>query len=218
MTEPEKKENFLSPCAMVEYQENSEFEKGLFNPSPLVNKIILYNIYTKDKKINSKEQVKQIFELINANDFKALTLRFSFRFMEKASKRKICDFIRRRINANLKNSLGYIPKFLFVLEEETPINLGENTQSRQFHIHGIIEADDEKILPIKLVLKRTSFGKDFRQSNFNKNIVMLKDITDKRGWAEYITKDLNNDRRKLYISRELTQLAHKYLKQFSNLI
>ena len=47
---------------------------------------------------------------------------------------------------------------------------------------------------------------------------MLKDITDKRGWAEYITKDLNNDRRKLYISRELTQLAHKYLKQFSNLI
>lgn len=212
----EKKERFFCNCTPV----NNQSEKGFSNPKcstelskSLVNNNIIYNLNNINiprwKDLSKVQKVEMFFDYIVDDSWYAITLRFSNDFIDRCiDNSKVTDFIRRRINENFKNRLGYIPEYLFCIE------FAKGT----FHIHGVIKPN-ENIELIKKILKTTAFNKKHTIHNlpeqYKLRFVM---IYNPKGWGNYILKNRNHPKFDIYICREITQKTKKiYNKIWENL-
>ena len=177
----------------------------------LVNNIIynLNNIYTsKWKELNKIDKVKLFFEHIVDSSWSAITLRFSEDLVAKCIyNTKITDFIRRRLNENFKNRLGYVPEYLFSLEFD----------NKMFHIHGVIKPDNNFDL-IKKILKTTAFSKKNRGFHYPEQFKLrCRMIYNPKGWGRYILKKSYHPKFDIYICNPITrQIAKKYCELLSS--
>ena len=171
---------------------------------PLVNNII-YNLdidIPRWKELTKVQKAAFFFEYIVDESWVAITLRFSNEFMRNcASKEKITDFIRRRLNMNLKNRLGYVPEYLFCIEFEAD----------GFHIHGVIKPNGN-LETIRKVLKITAFGRDYTKNLLPDSCKLrCKQVYNAPGWGHYILKRCNKSKFDIYIcGRLIAQIRKKY--------
>lgn len=161
----------------------SKHDKASKSGETLVNNNIIYNLNNinipKWKYLTKVQKVALFFNYIVDDSWYAITLRFSDAFIAGCSDNlKITDFIRRRINENFKNKLGYVPEYLFSIE------FSKGT----FHIHGAIRPNDD-IEVIKKVLKTTAFSKKLHENNLPEQFKLRCNmIYDAIGWGRYILK------------------------------
>lgn len=150
-------------------------------PETLVFFNNIYNNFIKHprwKDLDKLVKIFLIFQYGQENGFYALTADFSHEFCQKLQKQNNPeDFIRRRLNANFKDILGFIPQYSFILED----------LSKNGHLHGIIQPNLNKE-KLKQVLKRTFLGKNYRKSAINNHCVKIKPMWDAGGWLAYIFK------------------------------
>ncbi len=209
-----KKERFFCNCISVNNQSEKGFSyfKSIAKSSKsLVNNNIIYNLNNINiprwKDLSKVQKVELFFDYIVDINWYAITLRFSDEFVRGCIHNlKITDFIRRRINENFKNRLGYVPEYLFCIEFD----------KTTFHIHGAINSNNNIDL-IKKILKTTAFNKMYLKlpEQYKLRCVM---IYDAKGWKQYILKNRNHPRFDIYICREITQktkdIYNKRLKNF----
>ena len=184
----------------------SKYKKTSKSEETLVNNNIIYNLNNinipKWKYLTKSQKVAFFFTYIVDKSWYAITLRFSDSFAAGCSNnRKISDFIRRRINENLKNKLGYVPEYLFSIE----------FCNGTFHIHGAIKPNDN-IEIIKKVLKNTAFSKNHQNNNFPEQYKLrCRTIYDALGWGRYILKSNKLPKFDIYICAAITRrIAQKY--------
>ena len=174
--------NVLKACAAID---SMEF--------PLVNNII-YNLNNinipKWKNLTKVQKVAFFSVYIVDENWAAITLRFSFRFIENCSQvHKVTDFIRRRVNENFKNRLNYVPEYLFCIEFEKD----------NFHIHGVIKPENNLEI-IKKILKTTAFGRNYTQNNMPESSKIKCDyIYNGSKWGNYILKSCTKENFDIYI-------------------
>ena len=172
---------------------------------PLVNNIV-YNLnitIPRWKELTKVQKAAFFLQYIVDEKWFALTLRFSNEFMNKCTQQqKTTDFIRRRLNENFKNSLGYVPKYLFCTEFD----------SEGFHIHGVVKAENDLAI-IQKTLKTTAFGRNYTKNPMPENCkIKCRKIYNPPGWACYILKKCNHQKFDIYISNQIiTQIRQKYL-------
>lgn len=111
-------------------------------------------------------------------------------------------YIRRRLNVNFKNVLGYQPDYLFFLERRP-----------QYRLHGIINFLSKDTNKIKNILKLTLFGKRYKSSPMNKYIVSFKPLYHSLGWLGYCLKyrKISNFKTRYYANDELKRKVKKLL-------
>lgn len=179
-----------------------EIEKHHQSNEALVYLNNIYNnyiTYPRWKDLSKLIKLFFIFQYGEENQFNAFTCRFSIEFGQKLrNERYPEDYIRRRLNANFKNTFGDIVLCSFVLED----------LRTDGHLHGIISNNYDKDV-LKNILKRTFFGKNYRNSSVNNFSIKFKTLNCAYGWLAYILKR-NSFRKKLfpiYISRNLTKLT-----------
>lgn len=177
----------------------------------LVKNNIIYNLNNTNiprwKDLSKVQKVGLFFNYIVDESWYAITLRFSDKFVAGCiSNSKITDFIRRRINENFKNRLGYVPEYLFSIE----------FSKGSFHIHGAIKPDGN-IDIIKKILKTTAFSKKSTHVYFPEQYKLrCVVIYDPKGWGRYILKNRNHPKFDIYICTPITQkIAKKYRELIS---
>ncbi len=208
-----KKESVFESLDCLKAQSNSflqEVDRSTINKSSLVYIInISRDIERKIKNWSRLSDIERLFFVFGLGKdlgFKAFTVDFSYKFAIKAkNSSNAADFIRRRINSNFNNTLGYIPKYCFILDESDKENL---------HLHGIIQIDD--IAKIKSILKRTVFGRDYKKHPMNRKMVYFRDLDE--NWTKWLAYCLHNkENLEIYLSRQLSQSTRsKYEGMFSN--
>lgn len=160
---------------------------------PLVN--LISDIYSLNiprwRELTKVQKVAVFSKYIVDGNWVAVTLRFSEDFMNNGTRRpKLTDFIRRRLNENFKNRLGYVPEYMFCLE----------FKNNAFHIHGVIKSGDYLDV-IKRVLKTTAFGRNYTKNPMPEYCkVRCKQIDDSYGWGTYILKNCNKPWFDIYMS------------------
>ncbi len=193
-----------------------------FEQSLVINNNIIYNIIKyklpKWEQLSIHQKLGLIFEFLIDDNWQTLTLLFSLEYIEKnKNKIKITDAIRRNINQNLKNNLGFIPDYLFTIEFDND----------NFHIHGIINPCDN-ITEIKRVFKTSAFGRYYKRNSIPRNKKIICDsLHSKEGWINYIMKTHNSPQFDIYICngiRRKTKSIYsdienqlRYLKKQANL-
>lgn len=198
-----KKESIFNSPNLLKATASAFLMKATKNkklPSSLVyiNKIKDNNIIpdTQWKRLNTISRLFYIFTYAEQQQFYAVSLRFSHSFINKIeSSENQADFIRRRINANFKLKLGYIPQYSFILEKDKKSNI---------HLHGIMEITDAE--QTKNILKLTCFGKDYKHSNMNKYIYKYEPLYSSWWWCSYCLKGKFAKNKVIlsYASQELT--------------
>lgn len=137
-----------------------------------------------------------------SKEFTAMSIDFSDDFEDKV---KLADdkygFIRRRLNGNFKNILGFIPEYMFILEK-----------SKKYHIHGIIKVPPKYEDKFKRVIKITVFGKDYKDSPKSRYIVDFRPLYHALGWLGYCLKkrNLKTFKTKYYATDELKRKTKSY--------
>ena len=111
--------------------------------------------------------------------------------------------LRQRIYDSIKNNLGYVPCYAFVIEKK-------NTQ---LHLHGIIQVpkDIETYKKLRHALKLATFGVDYKNSKMHKHMLVIKESYTHNGpggWLIYMNKD-NTAADSLFINTPLKQLIKK---------
>lgn len=204
----EKKENYNKLFETNQSQASQEFAsfKSISELSKsLVKNNIIYNLninIPRWKDLTKAQKVELFFDYIVNDSWYALTLRFSDKFIAECIKNeKITDFIRRRINENFKNRLGYVPEYLFSIEFD----------NGTFHIHGAIKPNND-IEQIKTILKTTAFSKRNKHNHLPEQYKLRCIlIYDAKGWGQYILKNRNHPKFDIYICTPITRrIAKKY--------
>lgn len=178
------------------------FQNYPVKPATLVFLNTTYNNLIKHprwKDLDKLAKVFLIFQYGQENGFLAITVDFSHEFSHKVQEQNNPeDFTRRRLNANLKRYLGFIPQYSFVLED-----LAQNG-----HLHGIIQPNLDKG-KLRIALKRTFLGKNYRKSAINNHCVTIKPMWDAGGWLAYIFKRHLSVPKgfKCYLNQKLQQLV-----------
>lgn len=168
----------------------------LFPPSDLVNSKATI---PKWRDISAVQKLAFYLVYMKATDMWAVSLDFSKEFMKKFSHltyKKLKDVIRRRLNENFKNNLGFVPLYAFIIERK-------NTQ---LHIHGIIKLDGGQIKVAKQVMMITAFGSKYNKSDMKGYIVKIQILYNHRGWLRYMNKNPINALHSLYINTALLRL------------
>ena len=198
-----KKESIFESFKNVERQASAfvhHFQRYHLRAETLVFLNNIYNNFLKHPRWKDLDKLAKIFFIFwygQKNGFFAITVDFSNVFCEKLRNQHYPeDFTRRRLNANLKRYLGFIPQYSFVLED----------LARNGHLHGIIQPNLDK-KKLKIALKRTFLGKNYRQSTINNRSVQIKRMWDAGGWLAYIFK------RNLAIPQMFKCYVNQILKQ-----
>lgn len=164
------------------------------------------------KDISNKDKLILIFGYIIDKSYYTLSLDLSKSFIKKIShlsRKEQIDFIRRRVNINLKNNFGYLPNSILLVAYE---------KDREIHLHGVIKINYNEINKLKRILKKTFFGKDYKETSFNRYIVDIKQVYAPKSWLRYITKDFANNSKKVfnefYICRALIKEAKQIYQDF----
>lgn len=184
----------------------AELQRLLKTPSGLVLNNI--NIPTW-KNLTKADKLFGLFTFILKEKYISFTLRFSHKFMERANKCKkdLTTCVSERIRQNLKNNMGsYAPLFLMVAEYDRP----KTEEDNSFHVHGVIEFSRMEHILTKKYLKATAFGRHYKNSKMNCNIVRTKSLYNAVGWLEYITKAKHVAYESIYVSRELNALYRDF--------
>lgn len=143
---------------------------------------IIYNLNNINiprwKDLSKVQKVALFFNYVVDDSWYAITLRFSNEFMSSCKNNsKVTDFIRRRINENFKNKLGYVPEYMFSIEFENGL----------LHMHGAIKPDND-LKKIKQILKTTAFSKKRYCTLPEQFKLSCKGIYNARGWGRYVLK------------------------------
>ncbi|MGD9637511.1 MAG: hypothetical protein AB7U85_00455 [Alphaproteobacteria bacterium] len=183
------------------------------------------NLYSKTfkklrgrwKDLSPKEELVIIFNNIINYRYLIFTLVLSIGFTKKLkglSNKEMTDLVRRRLNTNFKNNLGYLPKILFILEGQ---------ESQCLHLHGVIGPKSDLILSqkqkerIAKIMKKTAFGPDYKNNPMSKNILRLGEVYAPKGWLRYMAKDFKNTKKAIYsqfyICHDLRREAKKYYEK-----
>lgn len=196
----EKKESFLSKLNLRNRRESlikSEEFKYKKNLTSLVNRTKRW------KDLANKDKLILMFHYIIDENYLSISLNISHELIEKIKDllpKEQIDYLRRRMNLNIKNKLGYIPKGVWLVAHE---------KNRKLHLHGVIQVKPEERKQLKEILKRTMFGKGYKGLNINKYIIKDTWVYAPKNWLRYMTKDNQNTKKKvfdsLYICRELTK-------------
>lgn len=210
----EKMESFDSFNRFGKHQCQSILEacqKFIKTKMPLVNNNIIYNLNNintcKWKELSKVQKAVFFFDYIVDEKWVAITLRFSLKFMENcAHQPKLTDFIRRRLNENFKNRLGYVPQYLFSIEFTFD----------SFHIHGVIEPETNLDL-IEKILKTTAFSRKYKQNSMPESCKLrCKQIYDAHGWGCYVLKRSNHPNFDIYICMPLIKRIRKRYHEVLN--
>jgi len=177
---------------------------------PLVNKVYnninyINNIHIpRWKNLTKVQKAALFFGYVVDKSWAAVTLRFSNAFMENcAGRRKIADFIRRRLNENFKNRMGYVPEYMFCLE----------FKDKNFHIHGVIKPGDN-LETIRDVLKTTAYGRNHVKNPMPENRkLQCVPVYDGGGWGNYILKCCNHPAFDIYISDRIKGMIRKKYRE-----
>lgn len=208
----EKKENINNINDYAESQSVAGFTsfKSLsILGNSLVNKYIINNInIPRWKNLSKAQKVSLSFKHIIDANWYAITLMFSNNFIARSiNNTKKTDFIRRRINENFKNRLGYIPDYLFCIE----------FKNESFHIHGVIKPNED-IKLINKILKSTAFNKKYTQNTLPEQYKLrCTKIYESQGWEKYILKNLNHPKFDIYICNTMIKrIENKHRELFAN--
>lgn len=167
----------------------------------LVNVNNIYNLNIPRWKELTKAQKAAVFsKYIVDGSWVAITLLFSNEFMQNCARQpKLTDFIRRRLNENFKNRIGYVPEYMFCLE----------FKDDAFHIHGVLKCDNN-LDAIKKVLKTTAFGRNYTKNPLPENRkVNCRRVYNSYGWGNYILKNCNNPWFDIYLSSPVRDMIRK---------
>ena len=129
--------------------------------------------------------------------FQAWTLCLSPDFIKKArASKNPSDWIRRRLSTGLKNHLGFIPDFTFVIENA-------DARIKMMHLHGIIDTKDVDEDIIRDSLKSTVFGIHFKKHAFNNFCWKIQKLYTPLNWQSYCLKNKYVKKGRIYISNTL---------------
>lgn len=179
-------------------------------PVPLVNNKTHQNVVIpKWRNITAIQKLAYCMHYMDTEGFFAITLDFSDEFRKKFGwqiYRILKDTIRRRINANLKNILGYIPPYAFIIE-------GKNLF---LHVHGIIKIPKHQMKELEHALKTTAFGARYNKTKMREHILKMEALYHPRGWFGYMMKNPQTGAASLFISQELRRdIKNNYQKTLS---
>lgn len=192
-------------CAAYDFSKNKGGKSQYHPQKSLVYNNIIYNLNNnipRWKELSKVQKVDLFFTYIVDDKWIAMTLRFSDAFVAKCVGRtKITDFIRRRINENFKNKLGYVPEYMFCLEFD----------QNYFHIHGVIKPDNDFDV-IKKVLKASAFCNRKYQKIFPEQFKLKCAMLYRaKGWGNYILKHCDHKLFDIYLCLPIIRrIAHKY--------
>lgn len=176
-----------SPQSLVEILNNNKY----------------YNL-PRWKTLNSWTKLTILcYFLIDKNEYKAFSLRFSREMMAKIQNdSKPLDYIRRKISQSLKKELGYTPLYLFGIHNEDNGNI---------HIHGMIKIENNQKAVTK-TLKIAACGRKYKTMSINKNILRITNLNCAYGWLKYIFKYKQYDEH-IYVCRKLIQENQKFYER-----
>ena len=174
----------LEACRKID-----ELDQSLVNNSTN----IIYNLNNINiprwKDLSKVQKVALFFNYVVDDSWFAITLRFSNEFMANCGNNsKLTDFIRRRINENFKNKLGYVPEYMFSIEFEND----------KLHMHGAIKPNND-MEKIKQILKTTAFSKKRYCTLPEQFKLSCKGIYNSRRWGRYILKTCYKSEFDIYI-------------------
>lgn len=129
------------------------------------------------------------------NTYKAFTVVLSPRFRELMKETENwVDYVRRRLNVNFKNKLGFVPDYMFVIEK---------SKKDLEHLHGVIEINEKTEDKIRDVFKRTVIGINYKQSGINRHIFKIDNLYDAPKWIRYCLKTGHITKKKVYMTSNL---------------
>ena len=130
---------------------------------------------------------------MDTSEMSAITVDFSHVLRDKylpLNYAQVKAAVGKRLRENLKNALGYIPLYVFVVEDK----------NNMLHIHGIMNIPLHEKDRVKHALKVSACGVGYKDSPMNNRIIKIKPLTRPRGWLAYMNKTLTSAR-SLYISQ-----------------
>ncbi|MBQ7660017.1 MAG: hypothetical protein IJS26_04700 [Alphaproteobacteria bacterium] len=129
------------------------------------------------------------------NTYKSFTVVLSYRFRQLMKETdNWADYVRRRLNVNFKNTLGFVPDYMFVIEK---------SKKDLEHLHGIIEINSVPETTIRDVFKRTVFGIGYKQSDINRHIFKTDNLYNAPKWIRYCLKTGHITKGKIYMTSNL---------------
>lgn len=166
-----------------------------------LNNIYYNNIikYPRWKDLHKIGKLAYVFWYAAEQQFYAITCLFSLELTKKLKKERFPeDYLRRKLNTNLKKDFGYIPQYCFIIED-----LNKNG-----HLHGIIENNID-LKKLRHVLKYTFFGKNYRNSSVNNFSIKIEILHTPEKWLAYILKRNSFEIKifPVYISQKLTRAS-----------
>lgn len=164
---------------------------------PLVLDINSYNYkYPAWDSLNYIDKLVLLGAYLNENNtYKAFTVVLSHRFRQLMKETESwADYVRRRLNVNFKNELGFVPDYMFVIEK---------SKKDLEHLHGVFEINVAHETTIRDVFKRTVFGIGYKQSDINRHIFKTDNLYDAPKWIRYCLKTGHITKEKVYMTSNL---------------
>ena len=198
--------SILEACRKI-----NDFDQSLvYNSTNIIYNLNNINI-PRWKDLTKVQKVALFFNYVVDNSWFAITLRFSNDFMASSKNNlKITDFIRRRINENFRNKLGYVPEYMFSIEFENGL----------LHMHGVIKPNDD-FAKIEQILKTTAFSKRCYHIFPEQFKLRSKRIYNSRGWGRYVLKTCFKSEFDIYlcdsIIRRIAQTHGEFLNKLKGL-
>ena len=192
--------SLLEACRKID-----ELDQSLVNNSTN----IIYNLNDIDiprwKDLSKVQKVSLFFNYVVDDTWNALSLRFSLEFIDKCCNNpKLTDFIRRRINENFKNRLGYVPEYLFSIEFKNGL----------LHMHGAIKPNND-IEQIKKILKTTAFSRKKLLHTLPEQFKLRCVVIDNpKGWGQYILKTCCKSEFDIYICDPIINRTRQVHNEF----
>jgi hypothetical protein len=192
----------LEACRKID-----ELDQSLVNNSTN----IIYNLNNINiprwKDLSKVQKVALFFNYVVDDSWYAITLRFSNEFMANCGNNsKVTDFIRRRINENFKNKLGYVPEYMFSIEFENGV----------LHVHGAIKPNND-LSKIEQILKTAAFSKKRYHTLPEQFKLRRRCIYNGRGWGRYVLKTCFRSEFDIYmcdaIIRRIAQTHGEFLRK-----
>ena len=160
------------------------------------NIITSYLRYPDWDILSIKDKLMLLGSYLEHNDgFKAFTLIPSHHF-RRAMKTSAhwADYARRHFNSNLKNNLGFVPDYMFVIE---------TSRNDYEHFHGVIDVRFASENTIRDIFKKTVFGCDYKTSPMNRVFWEPKCLYNPLGWISYCLKNNQGNKSLVYMTNSL---------------
>lgn len=195
-----KYSSILEACRKID-----NVEYSLVNNSNIIYNLNNINI-PRWKDLSKIQKAALFFNYVVDDSWFAITLRFSNDFIINCYKNpKVTDFIRRRINENFRNKLGYVPEYLFSIEFD----------NGKLHMHGAIKPNNN-IEQINKIFKTTAFSRKRKYLLPEQFKLCCKKIYNGRGWGNYVLKNCWCSNFDLYICEAIIRRINKCHKVFLN--